>query len=145
MDHTAAQERAKTEMARDPYPVRPTQELYVPPPRKRPEKVELGTPGDCTGPCNRGLLFPQPTELSSMINCDIFFLTVMVQAGILVNKDKEEINAIRTNIKRVLYLLDSIEYHVAAGRYRTLNNLRDVFLYHLAGTCNNAAVELMTQ
>jgi hypothetical protein len=142
--HTAAQEKARSEMAREPVLVRPTQELYVSP-RKRPEKVELGTPGDCTGPCDRGLLFPRPTDLASTINCNIIFLTVMVQAGILVHEDKEDIKAARTNTKRVLALLDRIEDHVAGGRYRTLNNLRDVFLYHLECTRNNAAVELLSQ
>jgi hypothetical protein len=143
LHHTAAQERARAEMAREPFLVRPTQELYVSP-RKRPEKVELGTPGDCTGPCDRGLLFPRPTDLASTINCNAIFLAVMVQAGILAHEDKEEIMSCRTNTTRVLALLDRIQNHVAGGRYRTLSNLRDVLVYHLEGTRNMAAVELMS-
>jgi hypothetical protein len=67
----------------------------------------------------------------------------MVQARVISTEDKEDIMACHTPTKRALALVDCIETHVASGRYRSLDNLRDVLCYHLECLCHSATVEII--
>jgi hypothetical protein len=140
--NTATQNASMAEVSRDPVLRLPTQPLTVTP-RKRQEKVDMGKPGDCTGPSDQDRLFPRLSDAALTINCSPIFLLVMIQSLIITAEDKDAIMACRTSIKRAVTFLECIETHVASGRYRSIDNLRDVLCYHLEVLCHSATVDVI--